>query len=182
MSYTLEPYAIEIEELKQAVGSKRTELVDAAIKSDPESFEDDDDDEDDDELALSDALRGLIHGDMTDAESPHQYGYALKVLANHLGEMLEFDWWCGVRWAAMEETGLDKVIEQSGCPVTLPPNPGTFPTIGFMLKDDVIARVNELGDGHMKNDDEDLQDLLNEYENWLRTAAANKKDILFFYY
>ena len=42
--------------------------------------------------------------------------------------------------------------------------------------------VAQLGDGHMRAEDNDFQALLAEYEGWLRTAAEQNKDLIFFYY
>ena len=188
MSYTLEPFLVDLAEIRKAVGGGDAELISAVMEYHPEAFEmgvedaQDEVEEDEEEISMSQALTELISGKLTSPDSAHQYGYALKELCDYLGEDVDRDMWCGVRWIAMEESGLDKIVEGSGSPVPLPDNPGTFPTIGYLTREKVRERVSQLGDDHLTADDDDMQELLDEYEEWLRAAAEQNKDIIFFYY
>jgi hypothetical protein len=176
MSYVLTPFMIDLSKLRAAVGSKDAALVRAIRASKPEKFEKVDQQGD---LSLGDALSRLVMGDKLGQDQAHQYGYALEALCHHLGEVIWPDVWGGVRWAAMEDTGVDAVME-SGPPVPLPPI-NDFPTIGFLEAAEIRRRVEEMGDEGLTNDDEDLQELLEEFEGWLRTAASKGKDLVFFY-
>lgn len=169
------------------------------------------DHEEDEELSLGQAVRHLVMGEPPDTESAHQYGYALEQLCRHLGEEPEErDCWCDIRWTVLETTGMEEVLK-TGSPVPLPPI-NDFPTIGHLKAEQIEAIVAKMGDGHLKTaapsgrkprrsfqswllekamnrltrrgpmTDEDVRELLDEYESWLRAAAAKKKSLVFFYY
>jgi len=184
MSYSLVPYAIDLEQLRAAVGSRNASLKKEVYTACAERIEEDADDlEDDDEaLTLKAAIGELIDGQLSDEDSAHQYGYALEALCQSLGQSLDVDLWCGVRWAAMEVTGLDESIMAAGPPVDLPDLSGDFPTIGHLDANAVAAAVDKLDAAPSKHDDPDAQELFAEYETWLRTAHKAGKAIVFFYY
>jgi len=183
MSDTLEPYLIELDKIRAAVGTANAALVEAIVRRNPEAFEEDSGEE----LSPRQALEELIAGRLTRPESAHQYGYVLKDLAGHLGEPIEPNWWCGVGWEALEVTGLADVLGRSGSPVELPPINGGFPTIGYLTRDEVAPTLDSLRDRFPADSEPDeeaygLQDLVDEYEQWLQAAARSDKDLLFFYY
>jgi hypothetical protein len=167
MSYVLTPYLIDLEKLRKAVGSRDESLVASVIKDNREKSE------------LTEPLRQLVMGNQLDEAAGSDYGYALELLCGHLGEVLLPDVWGGVRWMAVEDAGLEDLLTKSGPPVPLPPT--DFPTIGHMTAAEVATKVAQLGKGHLTSDDDELQELLDEYEGWLRKAALKKKAIVFFY-
>jgi hypothetical protein len=183
MSYSLVPYAIDLEQLRAAVGSRNASLKQEVCAANAERIEEDAEDlEDDESLTLKAAVSELIDGEFSDEDSAHQYGYALEALCSHLGQSLDVNLWCGVRWEAMDVTGLDDVIIDSGPPVDLPDLTGNFPTIGHLDAKAVAAAVGQLDASPSKHDDSDAQALLAEYETWLRTTHQAGKGIVFFYY
>jgi hypothetical protein len=120
-------------------------------------------------------------GDPLDADFAPQYGYALQLLCGHLGELIPPDFWGGVPWGLPEEVGLGHLLNRTGPPVPVPRS-RDFPIIGHWTAAEIAAKVAELGDSHLTSDEEELQELVDEYEGWLRTAAAKGKAIVFFYH
>lgn len=175
MSYCLEPYMIDLSKLRAAIGSKDTKLIEAIRKKAPERF-----DSDEYELTLGQALTQLVMGDKLGKKAPHQYGYALEKLAKHLGKWLPPDVWGGVRWAAMEDSGVARIME-GGSPVRLP-RILDFPVIGFLERDQIASMVKKMGNEGLTHENKELEELLKEFETWLRKAAKAKLDLLFFYY
>ena len=176
MSYSLVPYLVDLPKLRSAVGSKDAALIAAVRRKSPQRF-----DADEYPLTLGQALTHLVMGEKLAKDDAHQYGYALEKLAAHLGKRLDFDLWSGVRWEAMEDSGVAPVMK-SGPPVKLPKIRGGFPVIGFLDRGEIAERVRRMGDEGLTHDDEELEELLKEFEAWLRTAAKAKQDLLLFYY
>lgn len=164
------------------------------------------------EIPLQRTVRHLVMGEPLDARSAHQYGYALKELCSHLGEAVpERDCWESIHWEVLEATGMEAVLEQTGSPVPLPPI-ADFPAIGHLPAERITEILSKLGDEPLKTaaptgrkprrtfrawlvsrlmarltrraplTGEDLRELLDEYESWLREAAAKQKSLVFFYY
>ena len=177
MSYCLIPYMIDLAQLRSAVGGKDAGLVRAIRSSNPEKFDDPDPRY---PLTLGDALSHLVMGEPNNPKVPHQYGYALEVLCQRLGQGLGCDMWGGVRFAALDDSGVGTVMG-SGPPVTLPVN-RDVPVIGYLDRQQVATAVAEFPAGGLTNDDEDLQELVTEYEGWLRRVAAAGKDLVLFFY
>lgn len=175
MSYTLQPYMVDLARLRATIGSKDARLIESIYKTDPEKF-----DYDGYDLTLRQALTQIVMGEKLGAEATHQYGYALKELAKHLGKPLPLDLWCGVRWEAMEDSGIAMVMK-SGPPVELPAIPDV-PCIGFLERDKIADMITRMGDEGLTNDNDELEELLKEFEGWLREAAEARQDLLFFYY
>jgi hypothetical protein len=175
MSYSLVPYIVDLAKLRAAIGSKDAKLIETIRKKDPEKF-----DSGKDGLTLGEALSQLVMGEKLGKKAAHQYGYALETLAKHLGKPLPLDLWCGVRWEAMEDSGVARIME-SGSPVKLPKIPD-FPGIGFLERNKIADMVRKMGDEGLTNEDEELEELLREFEAWVRAAAKAKQDLLLFYY
>jgi hypothetical protein len=125
------------------------------------------------------ALRQLVMGEHLEEDAGSQYGYALELLCRHFGEVILPDAWGGVRWMAVEDAGLADILTRTGPPVSMPDTEGF--TIGHLTAAEVAAKVSELGNAHLTSDNDELQELLDEYEGWLRTAASKQKAIVFFY-
>jgi hypothetical protein len=125
MSYSLVPYMIDLAKLRAAIGSKDAKLIESIRKKNPEKFDSDEYDD----LTLGQALTQLVMGEKLGKKATHRYGYALEKLAEHLGKRLPLDFWSGVRWAAMVDSGVAPIM-RGGPPVELPKIPD-FPGIGF---------------------------------------------------
>jgi hypothetical protein len=79
------------------------------------------------ELTLGDALSQLVMGEKLATKATHQYGYALEELCKHFGQFLPVDQWGGVRWDAMEDSGVAGVMA-SGPPGVAPRRRGSGPS------------------------------------------------------
>lgn len=184
ISYALTPYLIDLEELRRAVGSRSQALIAEALGGDPNEFKDpweaDEDGEVEGLVTVDQALRHLVMAEPLNRDCGSEYGYALERLCHHLGEVTVPDVWGAVRWAAVTDSGLEDLLTKTGSPVPIPDR--DFPTIGHWTIAEVAAKVSELGNSHLKSEDDELQELLDEYESWLRSAAAKGKAIVFFYY
>ena len=77
------------------------------------------------------------------------------------------------------DAGLEELFEKRGAPVRLPDR--DFPAIGYLTAEEIVKRISQLEQRHLASDDHDLQELLDEYEGWLREAASKGKAIVFFY-
>lgn len=174
MSYTLQVFLADLDLVRGAAGSGKSDLVDAVLEYHPEPFRD----EDCDGLSLRQALIELVAGELTDPESAHQYGYALRELCDYLGE--DLGGWSDIRWAVMEESGLDQVLEQSGSPVPLPPNPGAFPAIGH-LTGEQVKQALDIVRHRLPQTDDRTRPLLLDLQDWLDTAIQEERDLVFFY-
>jgi hypothetical protein len=210
MSYSLMPYAVDLQRLRSAVGSKDEALLAEIQEANPATFADDDPDED--EISVGGALRDLIMGHAPVVVSAHQYGYALKVLVEHLGEWLPSDMWEGITWRVLQTTGMGDLLQNSGSPIPLPKMDDGFPVFGHLTAERVKELASKLGDtppttvdlsGKKKRrglqewlvdkvvekithrsmpGDEDLVECMEEYAGWLREAAAKGQALVFFYY
>jgi hypothetical protein len=209
VSYSLNPYLVDLDALARAVGSKDESIIAAVTARDPEAFAEDDGD--DEEISLGRALRDLVMGNPPVEESAHQYGYALEQLCDHLGKRLDGeDVWEGIRWEVLEATGMEEIMERKP-PVPLPKT-DDFPAIGHLTAAEIAEMTARLSQGPLTTaapsgrkrkptprawltnrilraithrqalSDADLRELLDEFANWLREAAARKQGLVFFYY
>jgi hypothetical protein len=178
MSSVLTPCLVDLEEIRRAVGSGDESLIEAIRAHYPDKFGRSDADDDSGEIPLDQALRQVVTGEGPFADSPVMYLRAFELICSHLGEVILPDMWGGVSWRALTDTGLEEVM-MTGPPVALPSS-GYESWVGYLSAEDIAAKVAALGDSHLTDDDEDLQELLGEYEGWLREAADRGKSIVFF--
>jgi hypothetical protein len=179
MSYVLTAYIVDIPKLKSVIGSKDESIVETIIEENPETFEDEE--EFDDDVLLSEALRHLIMDEERNSDEAHQYGYALREICGHCGELQGSDAWNGVRWAAVEECGLVELMTKTGPPVELPPN-DDGPHIGHLRREQIRDHLQAAQKRAEKAHDSDARSLLKEYSAWLEEAASRNLDLVFFYH
>jgi hypothetical protein len=179
MSSVLTPFLVDLKSLRQAVGSRDESLIAAVIEKNPDLFRPQDP-EYDHGIPASLALRHLVMGESpnTDEQSAGKYGFALEALCNYLGERILPDCWGGVSWLALADSGVEDVLTRSGPPVPLPDLQGAM-TIGHLTAAEVAAELSKTDRPEI--DDEDLQELVDEYQGWLQKAASKKKDVVFIY-
>ncbi|TWT38082.1 hypothetical protein KOR34_30500 [Posidoniimonas corsicana] len=178
MSYALSACVVDADQLTRMVGCGDESVVQQVMEADPEAF---DYEPDDDELSVAQALRHLVMGEPTQPDDAHQYGYALQALCNHAGETILPDVWGGVRWAAVEDCGLEDLLTQTGPPIALPEN-DDFPAIGHLKRSELDAALKAARKRRDKVLDEDLEDLLDEFIDWLEAARSAHLDVVFFYH
>ncbi|MFI4876816.1 MAG: hypothetical protein ACIALR_15805 [Blastopirellula sp. JB062] len=182
MSYVLSPILVDFAKLEKAIGSGDASLIEAVKANNPERFEDDEewDAEDEGMISLSDAIKDLVMGNELDDESGSQYGYALEEIAAHLGTSIPPTEWGGVRWAAIQECGLVRLMATQA-PVPLP-DLEDFPALGHIRQADLAQQVNEFEQRIEQATDAAIQALLREFLDWLKQAQAQKTDVLLTYY
>lgn len=163
MSYCLFPIVIDIDRLNSTLGSGDAKLI-AAIDGadDPEN-----------------PVHELIMGTSLQGE-PHEYGYALIELCEHTGTPILVNNWGAVRWAALEVCGLEDVL-QTGPPVSIPPY-DDFPVIGHVRRNDLQQHIDAALSRRDKSDDEDIEEMLDEYVEWLTAAQSQNCDIMLCYH
>lgn len=179
VSYVLQPFLVDITKLRAAIGSRDASLVAAIIENDPDAF--DLDDQDDDELPLAEALEALIMEEPLESEDAHQYGYAFKEICDYLGEALEPDLWNGVRWTAVEGSGLEDLLNKTGAPVNLPAN-AEFPYIGHIRRADLGTYLQGARDRRQSMADSEIKELLDELIDWLEIASHRGLDLVVVYH
>jgi hypothetical protein len=178
MSYALVPYLIDLKKLTAAAGSKDKRLVDAVVKAHLKAFEESGSGG---EKSLRDALTELVMGDELDSDYGHVYGYALEKVCRHLGKRLDVQYWDATRTDALEDTGVERLLEESGSPVPLP-RIFDFPSIGHIPADKIKATLKDMRERLDDCGDADLRDLLKEFVSWLEDALSQKKALMLFYY
>jgi hypothetical protein len=210
MSYSLVPYVLDLEALGRAVGGADEALIAAIIQRDPEDFAEGEPDAAG--VSLGEALRALVMGGPFVSGAEHQYGYALERLCEHLGERLDRgDVWADIRWDVIEGTGMEEILDDAGPPVPLP-KINSYPAVGHLTVAQVAEMAASLAQGHLTTaapsgrkrrpgfrarivglilrqitrreplSAADLRELMDEFEEWLRQAAAKKQGLVFFYY
>src|SRR5688500_16176002 len=110
MSYSVGAYAVDLGELRKAIGSRDEALLAGLVEPKPELGEADEEAEDEGKISAVMALRHLVMGATPPPPSAYQYHYALEELCRHLGEWLPGDLWTSIRWAVLEETGFEEII------------------------------------------------------------------------
>lgn len=112
-------YAVDLNRIRSVFGSKDLTLFEH-IKEQCDSLEDD-------EL---DALRRIIMGEcQNEPNTEHLYGYALKAICDHIGEMVGGD------VAAVRDHPYKSKLVANGPPIEIPYTRSDFPEIGYLEYD-----------------------------------------------
>jgi hypothetical protein len=120
-------------------------------------------------------------GERLDPGNAAAYGNALWNICKAVADEELFpDAWGGVRWDAVEACGLVDLLTKTGPPVKLPPNQD-IPHIGFIARDKIPQYIQAAENTKAETDKPGVEDLLDEYLQWLETARSEAKDIVFFY-
>ena len=185
MSYSHMFYAVDLERLRSIPGSKDQILLDEIKKA--ESLGDD-------EL---DALRRIIMGEcQNEPNTEHLYGYALKAICEHIGEMDGGDYVAAVR----DHPYKSKLIA-NGPPVQIPYTKSNFPEIGYLEHADLAQEyrlatetkprakrtllgfiLRKLSGGMIGREPnaEDVAEDMQAYAQTLKNCMDNKSDLVSF--
>jgi hypothetical protein len=206
MSYTVSPYLLKIDDLKKVVGSNDQTLFTAVLKNkaeedgdvweeepeendecvdDDNDNEEDDDENIDDEDGIKQAICAIINGDLNNENiEPYQYGYALEVICQYLGEREFIEALESVRgsWTFNE---MWSWILESKPPVPIPDD-GDFPCIGHLYHADIQKELDRTNALDFSNRNEKEQEMYTEIRESLvelyETAIKEQFDIMTFYY
>lgn len=150
MGYSHNFFAIDIGKLRSVYGSKDRELLAKILENKAEDI-DDNNAFFEDEIADGEmpdtamALAQIFHAEVQSNVEGAMYGYALQMLADYMGQLVEGGEY-GV--AAVRDQPFDSLLLQSGPPIPIPV-PSDFPEIGFLSLDqisDEIARARNYQD------------------------------------
>ena len=184
MGYSHMFYALDVSELQKIYGSKNEKLLSKILAEQAEEIEDNDaffEDEiaDGDLPDTSTAIRQIFDGNPNMDVDGAIYGYALKIICEHLGEMV----WGGEHGVAdVTDHPYESMLAKSGIPMKLPA-PNDFPMIGYLAFDNIDAEI-ALATGEHANVASDsaqqkseLRSIANSVGLGLRRAQINAEDI-----
>ncbi|PQO39237.1 hypothetical protein C5Y96_05100 [Blastopirellula marina] len=119
MSYCHMFYAVDLDQLRRIAGSQDRELYDR-IAAECDSLDG----------AEKSALKRIIQGRCEHKEGDeYLYGYALKALCEHIGEMIGDD------VAAIRDHPYQSKLIANGPPIDIPYTTDDFPEIGYLAPD-----------------------------------------------
>lgn len=201
-------YALDVDKLRQMYGSNNEQLLAEILKSQAEEIEDNDaffeDDIEDGELPdTATALRQIFEGNPQMDGDGAIYGYTLKIICEHLGELV----WGGEYGVAdVTDHPYDSIMVKSGIPIQLT-EPHDFPMIGFLPFDEIddelalatgdhsevasdsarqksafrsLANAFGLGLRHAQIDPEDIKEDIDAYVETLEKARKSGKGVVSF--
>lgn len=163
-------------------------------------FSDSDDDDDSDEesppASAADVLKSVIDGeDLDKGVYDFMFGYALKFICLHVGEVLPHDNWLDLRGSSWAKT-LDKALKTNGVPAkTLSvskhlagrgspfkqiPKYDDNPSIGYLTATEVGPALQALQNANFDAMDEELRTNINDIRGWLQTCAETKRELICF--
>ncbi|MCH2180707.1 MAG: hypothetical protein MK108_01755 [Mariniblastus sp.] len=180
MNYRLVPYALKLTKLRSLIGCQQENLpiqvcqqfLLAEHAKHPIGV--------DAHADLFDALDDLVGGGNLDPERGCHYGYALQAICQYIGNRLDSKHWNHVKWAVLEDTGLNAVMGK-GSPIDLPLIPD-FPTIGHLSNRKIRRRIEEPRGNSLKIESENVHGLLRDFDGWVEQAYEARQDLVFFYY
>ena len=194
MGYNYSAYAVDLKALRKVWGKgrKQRELFDEIceeheddIADNYESFEDYI--VEDGAPILKRALYEIFLGKPSQKDHGFQYGYALQLLCEQLGERVgeeELSWFAEY---------IDPLLKKARCPSTeqmmgegtLPlkiPMPKDFPVIGTVEAAGCIAALGALGTIRAMTEDDDALYAIDEITIWFEAAKKKKRGLVWFIY
>ena len=189
MSSVISAFAVSLDEIKRAAGSKNQGLLTTIIHDYGSEFDQIDIEED--TVPLEQALRHIVMGEKQDRHSGTSYGFALYFLCRHLGEKLETESWegMGVDWAedvdgALEQAGVDPAVFSvqkhlmfRGSPIKIPITDS--PCIGYLRTSEIAAASTALSAASF--DDVEIKESLSEVGKWFEQCKKANRDLVCFY-
>ena len=171
MSYATAIYAVDLIQIREAVGAGNRKLIKQVKKQTTIEAGDFDG------IPIGQAIEELIRGQFTVPDSGHMYGYALEGLCQHLGTRLDSD-----SVGDICDLELDSPLEDARHPIALP-EIDDFPMISSLSREAVVAEVERLESLDLAYpDDEEIEEARNELLACLRQAAAKDLGVVTFYY
>jgi|SRR5215469_10420136 len=152
MGYSHTFFALDINELKAVFGSRNDALLGDILKSQKEDIEHidalfEDEIEDGEVVPTTEtALRQIVYGDpQMDAEGA-VYGYALKIVCRHLGQVVS-----GGEYGVGDVSAhpYESILAKSGVPIPIP-EPSDFPMIGYLAFDQLDDEIRRATAKHEK--------------------------------
>ena len=188
------PYLVDRESLLQCLGSKDVGLLRELLDEHEEHMEEIDRGF---EAAIQEGAPGVAEAlcDLIEGREPHRHGvpyhYALELLCQRFGTLLDNAAWYPCGWSFVEE--LDrKLFDQGvtlsirelldgGAPLTLPP-PLDFPAVGHLTPEDSRVARGALQAVRREELHVEQWRALTELESWLSQSEAHNRLLVLYYY
>jgi len=182
MGYGTLAYAVDLDRLRSAYGSKDRAMFQAIEKREADDIRDRDEWFRDrikrGAPSLREAVAQIIEGQINAPPwAGFQYGYALELLCKHLGHVLENR----DRVSFIEHLGTPTGLTSSGPPLPIS-RPEDFPSIGFLTADQVGDEYLRLKDQDLSHERKDLEWAREEFRSFLRLAFERKLALVTFTY
>lgn len=200
MSYGITPIAVDLAEVRRAIGSEdeallgelvaefEDRLAEIEAMSDPDAKG---------QVTTVGALGHLIRGEGPDMSwwVRFKYGYALEMICLHFGEELPNEEWLDMRWEWAER--VDEALGRAGVPadrfrmvfflmtrglpVDAPPT-DDLPAFGHLLRDEMPAAREALDGADRAALDREEAAAIDQVRRWLESCMAAGRDLVCFYY
>jgi hypothetical protein len=142
MGYSTTMYAVDLEDVVRAQGSKDGSLVAKIVKRYAADIEESnawfEEELADGAPTLDEALRQIVDGAPLDADYGFQYGYALELLCRHFGARVDED-----QIGFIEHLGLRTKLNDERPPIEIP-EPDDFPKISHLKRDELGPEIASL--------------------------------------
>lgn len=144
MGYSHMFYALDLYRLRSIHGSKDERFVQELLQARGEDLINNDEffegyGEDGEFPTSEQALREIVAGECGEYKNAEGvYGYVLKIICEHLGEMIGGD------VADVGRHPYKSQLAASGPPIPIPYDRGDFPTIGYLALKDIPAEISRI--------------------------------------
>ena len=180
MSYSVYPWFVDFEKIRNLIGSKNQEAIDTLLRDHSNELEELDEGLDED-LKAVDAIKNLINGTFDLHEGYSIYGYVFFYLCSLLGINAQPKYFTQLKinWLS-KYPGLDIFFSGNRFLDSIIPLPYDFPSIVCVHISKIEDKIVEIKEYLGKNEDEEVQPLYEEYLDWLVTAKTLEKSLITF--
>jgi hypothetical protein len=180
MSSSINVYAVAVEQLKQAIGSRDEALIETIVSQHEDFLASIDDIDDEAEFSCAEAVADLINGAVSEDAPAYFYGYALEAICSHLGEELPNI--CPISGSSEWMKEVDALLERKGIPIRVNqlvfggspvriPTPGDCPFIGRWTEEACAAGKNAFDNANLADVDPEMAETLQQFKDWVEVAA-----------
>jgi hypothetical protein len=174
MSYATSFFAVDLEELRRIIAEHDLTVIERVRAAQADQF---DHKLQDSDPSLGEALRRIVTGEARGSRPSHQYGYALKLLCQVVGEWLPDD----DLIADLEPLELHSPLERPRLPFDIPANED-FPFLSFLDAFEVRREAERLASLDLSYpEDEDIQEAREAYAACIAQAAEAGRAVISFY-
>ena len=191
MSYGFMVWAVNIDALERASGSKDDTLRHTIAKRFARDLAQIDDTFDDEEPSANEALQHIIDGTIPEGVRGGVYAYAFELLVEHLGTFLDNS--AVYPWRSPDFGPVDRALEAMDVPFkmsvlygfSLPaelPHPDDFPLTGWVDAATVKAVYEAFSTAPSVNMDPETAEIVTCIRGWFREAARSGTGLVSYYH
>lgn len=191
MSYGFMVWAVNIDALKRASGSKDETLRDTIAERFASKLAHLNDVFEDAETSVDEALQHIIDGTIPEGARGSSYSYAFELLVEHLGAFLDNG--AVYPWSSPDFGPVDRALEAMGVPFkmsalydfSLPvrlPYPDDFPLTGWVDAVTVKAVHDAFSAAPSVNMDSETAEIVTCIRGWFRDAARRGTGLVSYYH